>query len=354
MHCTFRWYDDKDPVPLQHIRQIPGVRGIVAALYDTPPGVDWDEDALKALRDRIERAGLEFRVVESIPVHESVKLGTEGSREATASWIRSLRAVAKVLGPASKPTGSTAPVVVTYNFMPVFDWTRTELARVLPDGSTALAYDAAAIARMDPLEGELSLPGWLARYSREEMYKLLEAYRSTEAERVYAKLVSFLREVTPVAEDLGVRLALHPDDPPWPIFGIPRVITGSGALRRLFADVPSPANGLCLCTGSFGSSAENDPVAMAREFAGRTAFAHLRNVKLHSDGSFEESAHWVGAGSIDLPGVVRELLDAGYEGPVRPDHGRMIWGEKGRPGYGLYDRALGAMYVQGLIDARVS
>lgn len=351
MHLTFRWYGENDSIPLRHIRQIPGMRGVVAALYNLPPGEAWDAAELRLMRDRAEDEGLEFRVVESIAVPESVKLGGPHRDLHIEAWIKSLKAVAEALGPASKVTGSEEPVVVTYNFMPVFDWTRSQLAKVLPDGSTALAYEREAVDRMDPLEGELDLPGWLARYSREDIYKLIMAYRDMGPDDVYANMVYFLSAVAPEAERLNLRLALHPDDPPWPIFGIPRVMTGAGPMRRLFSDVPSRANGLCLCTGSFGASLDNDLPAMAAEFAGRVAFAHLRNVRITGSRSFEETAHWKGAGSIDLPSVVRALRAGGFTGPVRPDHGRMIWDESGKPGYGLFDRALGAQYIQGLLDA---
>jgi len=350
MKMTFRWFDGSDPIPLRHIRQIPGMRGIVAALYELAPGVAWSTAEVAALRDRCESAGLEFRVVESIPVHEDIKLGGPAKDEGTAAWIASLRAVAEALRPRSETTGSEDPVVVTYNFMPVFDWTRSDLACVLSDGSTALAYDAETVARMDPLNGELELPGWLASYSRDQLAGLLSAYRSTPPETVYANLVSFLRDVTPEAERLGIKLALHPDDPPWPLFGIPRVMTGAASVRRLLADVPSPANGLCLCAGSFGADPANDIVAMAREFAGHIHFAHLRNVAITSPGSFSETAHYSGAGSLDMADIVEALVDTGYDGPVRPDHGRVIWDEKSKPGYGLYDRALGAAYLLGLIE----
>ncbi len=350
MHLTFRWYADTDSIPLRHIRQIPGMRGIVSALYDLAPGAVWPTARLLAQRKQVEDAGLEFRVVESIPVAESIKLGNPDRDRDIDAWIQSLRSVAAALNPASATTGSEEPVVVTYNFMPVFDWTRSDLARPLPDGSTVLAYDAATVARMDPLDGELSLPGWLARYSKEEMYKLLSAYREMPAESVYQNLLYFLRAAAPEAESLGVRLALHPDDPPWPIFGIPRVMTCPESLRRLFADVSSKANGLCLCSGSFGALPENDVPAMAGEFGDRVAFAHLRNIKITGERSFEECAHLSDAGSLDMGAIVDALVRVGYNGPVRPDHGRMIWNEKGKPGYGLYDRALGAAYINGLVE----
>ncbi len=351
MHLTFRWFGEMDSIPLRHIRQIPAMRGIVAALYDVPPGLAWNASDLTRMRSRAEDEGLEFRVVESIPIPESIKLGGPQRDAYIEAWIKSLAAVAEALGPASAHSASEEPVVVTYNFMPVFDWTRSQLDKLLSDGSRTLAYDRDAVERLDPFDGELDLPGWLARYSREDIYKLIMQYRDMKNEDIYANMLYFLRAVTPEAERLNLRLALHPDDPPWPIFGIPRIMSTAEHLRRLFSDVPSPANGLCLCTGSFGASPENDLPAMATEFSSRVAFAHLRNVRIFGNRSFEESAHWKGAGSIDLPAVVRALKAGGFSGPVRPDHGRMIWDETGKPGYGLFDRALGAQYIQGLLDA---
>jgi len=351
MDLTFRWYGDPDPVGLEKIRQIPGLRGLVAALYELGPGEPWTDWRIAARREKIEAAGLEWRVVESIPVHEEIKYGGPERDTRIEAWIESLHAVARVLGPPSAPTGSEAPVVVTYNFMPVFDWTRSDLGKLLPDGSKALAYEEEAVAKMDPLEGELELPGWLAHYSRAELFRLLGRWREVGGEELWKNLGYFLRAVVPVAEECGLRLAIHPDDPPWPIFGIPRIVTDAAALRRLLALCDSKANSLCLCAGSLGVLAGNDLVAMAREFAGRTAFAHLRNVKITGPRSFEESAHWSGSGSLDLPALVEALLEGGFEGPYRPDHGRMIWGEEGRPGYGLHDRALGSQYLLGLVEA---
>ncbi len=350
MQLTFRWYGADDPIPLAHIRQIPGMRGIVAALYDLEPGAVWPVARLAALRDRIEAAGLEFRVVESLPIPEEVKLGGSGRDAHIEAWSASLRAIAAALGPSSRATGSEAPVVVTYNFMPVFDWTRSELARELPDGSRTLAYDEAAVLRMDPLSGDLALPGWAGRHGRDELARLLCRYRELGAEVLWANLAYFLRAVLPVAEDLGLFLAIHPDDPPWPIFGLPRIITGAASYRRLEAISSSPANGICLCSGSLGCDPANDIPAIVREFAHRITFAHLRNVKLTGPRKFEESAHYSGSGSLDMAAIVRAYLDSGWDGPVRPDHGRAIWGEGGRPGYGLYDRALGAEYLLGLFE----
>ncbi len=350
MVLTFRWYDEPDPVGLDRIRQIPGLSGIVAALYDLKPGEAWPEYRVAALRARIEAAGLDWRVIESIPVHEEIKYGGPERDARIEAWIDSARSVAKVLGPRS-PSGSEEPVVITYNFMPVFDWTRSDLGKLLPDGSKALAYEEEVVAKMDPLEGELELPGWLAHYSRSDLYRLLQRWREIGPEELWSNIAYFLRAVVPVVEELGMRLAIHPDDPPWPIFGIPRIITDSTALRRLLSIVDSRANSICLCSGSFGVLASNDLVAMAEEFSDRISFVHLRNVKITGPRSFQESAHWSSSGSLDMAAIVRALIASGYSGPFRPDHGRMIWGEEGRPGYGLHDRALGAQYLLGLVDA---
>src|SRR5947208_2337257 len=208
----------------------------------------------------------------------------------------------------------------------------------LPDGSTALAYDDRALAAIDLSRGTGELPGWAAAYQPTELQALLAAYRDVDAERLWDNLGYFLERVVPVAERAGVRLAIHPDDPPWPIFGLPRIITNARALERLVALVDSPANGVTFCTGSLGASPENDLPAMVRRLGGRIHFAHCRNVRITGDRQFHETAHPSPCGSVDLFQVLCALRDVGFAGPMRPDHGRMIWGETGRPGYGLYDR----------------
>jgi len=356
MYMSFRWLGQEDTIPLEYIRQIPRMRSIVAALYDQPPGAVWPLDQLQYLRSQAEAADLAWRVVESIPVPESIKLGGADCDRDIDAWLASMRNVAAVLGPASLVqnsadwNGRESPVVITYNFMPVFDWTRSQLARRLPDGSTCLAYDQEAVDRLDPLTSDLDLPGWLATYTRPQLTRLVAQYRELGSEAVYANMVYFLKAISPLAEELGLQLALHPDDPPWPVFGIPRVIDGAPALRRLFTDVSSPANKLCLCSGSFGVNPDNNIVAMINEFPDRLAFMHLRNIKITGPYSFEECGHCSSSGDLDMAAIVEALVRNKFDGPVRPDHGRMIWGETGKPGYGLYDRALGAAYLNGLIE----
>lgn len=337
MRMTFRWFGKNDPVTLENIRQIPVVRGIVSALYDVPAGVAWEPGEVRRLKDTILRAGLEFSVVESLPVSEEIKLGLPVRDEHIANYIKSLDIL-----------GREGVEVVCYNFMPVLDWTRTDLRRPAGDGSTSLGYAPGDMEKIDPRQG-FSLPGWAAAAPGEIRQKI-EAWEGADGETLWRNLEYFLKAVLPEAERGGVKLAIHPDDPPWPIFGLPRIITSEAALDRLLALVDNPFNGLTFCTGSLGPGEGIDSAKLLRKYsaAGRLHFVHLRNIRKTSDGGFRETAHPTECGDVDMYEAVKALVDTGYTGPVRPDHGRMIWGETGKPGYGLYDRALGAMYLAGL------
>jgi mannonate dehydratase len=338
MKMTFRWYGDSDPVPLDYIRQIPGIDGIVSAVYDVPVGEVWPLENIRALKAKIEAHGMKFEVIESVPVHEDIKLGRRTAGRLIANYAKTLRNLAQC-----------GLKVVCYNFMPVFDWTRTILAKKLDDGSTALGFDIDVVNKIDPEQG-IDLPGWDASYKPAELKALLAEYRGVGAEMLWVNLEAFLNGVIPAAEEAGIKLAIHPDDPPRPIFGLPRIVKNVEDLRRLLKIVDTPANGLTLCAGSLGADVGNDIVSMVREFAGRGRihFAHIRNVKVDAKGNFYETAHKSDCGSLDIGAIVKAYHDAGYEGYVRSDHGRMIWGETGKPGYGLYDRALGAVYINGL------
>ena len=344
MYLTFRWFGPDDPVPLAHVRQIPGVTGVVSALHAVPVGEPWPAHAVERLRDTVAAAGLWLSVVESIPVHEDIKLGRPTRDRLIDAWCESVRGV-----------GAAGVPVVCYNFMPVFDWTRTSLAMPLGDGSTALAYDDRALARIDLARGTGDLPGWATAYPAHELAALLAAYRRVDAEQLWEHLAYFLERVVPVAESAGVRLAIHPDDPPWPIFGLPRIVTSGAALERVCALVDRPANGVTFCTGSLGADPAADLPAAVRRLGARVHFAHCRNVQVTGGApgarAFHESPHPSAFGRVDMLAVVRALHAVGFAGPARPDHGRMIWGETGRPGYGLYNRALGATYLYGLWEA---
>lgn len=342
MKLSFRWYGDDDPVALEYISQIPGMRSVVTAVYDVKPGEVWNEQSLKHIKDECEKHGLIFDVVESIPVHEDIKLGRNNVDELLDVYCENIRRCAKY-----------GVKCVTYNFMPVFDWTRTQLDKKAPDGSTSLVMYRDQMKGLDPLKDDIHLPGWDSSYTQQEVRELISAYGKIGEEGLWANLERFLKKVIPVAEECGVRMAIHPDDPPYPIFGLPRIITCEKNIDRMLSIVDSKANSLCLCTGSLGCAKSNDIPAMVEKYSAvdRIAFMHIRNVKIMEDGSFEERAHLSSCGSLDMYKIVKALCRNGFDGYVRPDHGRMIWGETGKPGYGLYDRALGAAYINGLFEA---
>lgn len=340
MKMTFRWYGPDDPVTLDKIRQIPGMSGVVSAVYEVPAGEVWPEESIERIRAQAAQNGLEFEVVESVPVHEDIKLGAPGRDRLIANYAENIRRL-----------GKAGVRVICYNFMPVFDWLRSELSHPLPDGSNALAYDNQTVQAMDPLKSELSLPGWDESYTHEGLRALLTQYKSIDEARLWDNFAYFLRAIIPVCEQAGVKMAIHPDDPPWGIFGLPRIITGDESYARMAEICPSIYNGITLCTGSLGADPNNDLAALAQKYAERIHFVHARNVKITGERCFEEAPHLSRMGSLNLYEILKALHDAGFDGYIRPDHGRMIWGETGRPGYGLYDRALGAAYINGLWEA---
>ncbi len=340
MKLTFRWYGPKDSIPLDYIRQIPNMSGVVTAVYDVPVGEVWPIESLLNLKEAANEKGLEMEVIESIPVHEDIKMG-RGQRDLyIANYIENIKRVANV-----------GVKCICYNFMPVFDWLRTEMHHLNKDGSNSLSYSWDDFKKIDP--HNLHLPGWDESYSQDELQLLLKAYQNITHEDLFNNLVYFLKKVIPVCDEVGVRMAIHPDDPPWDIFGLPRIVSNEKDLDKMFETVPSVNNGLTLCTGSFGAGRNNDLVHMAKKYAkeGRVHFVHLRNILWTDDyDSFCEVGHCSKDGSLDMAKIVKALVDNGFDGYVRPDHGRNIFGEDGKPGYGLYDRALGAAYINGLFE----
>lgn len=348
MHITFRWFGrGNDTVTLEQIKQIPNVKGIVWALHEKPVGEVWTKEEIKSEVEYIESYGFHAEVVESVNVHESIKLGDEKRDHYIENYKKTIRNLSEF-----------GVKVICYNFMPIFDWTRSELYHPLPDGSTALFYEKDKIESIEPIElfksvsdsTSLSLPGWEPE-KLDRIKELFEAYKNVNEEKLWENLAYFLREILPVCEECNIKMAIHPDDPPWSIFGLPRIIKGEEDLKKLLAISDSPSNCITLCTGSLGANPRNDMVDLAKKFAHKSPFAHIRNVKIFENGDFVETSHVTSDGSIDIAGVVKELYEQNYDGYVRPDHGRHIWGEKPRPGYGLYDRALGIMYLLGLWDA---
>ena len=342
MKLAFRWYGEDDTIPLRHISQIPGMRHIVSAVYDTPVGEVWSRESIARVAESCKNANMKLSVIESIPVHEDIKLGRGDISRLLENYCENIRRVAEV-----------GVDCVTYNFMPVFDWTRTQLDFEHPDGSQSLVMYKDQLETLDPFNEDISLPGWDSSYTKDQMRELILAYKALGEEGLWKNLERFLLSVLPVAEMCGVKMAIHPDDPPYSVFGLPRIITGEENLDRLLGISDSPSNCLCICTGSLGCARTNDLPRMIKKYATaeKIAFMHIRNVKNLPDGSFEEVAHLSSCGSLDMAEIVSILARAGYNGYVRPDHGRMIWGEQGKAGYGLYDRALGAAYINGLFEA---
>ena len=346
MKMTFRWYGEKDPVTLDKIRQIPNMTGVVTALYTIPVGEVWDSESILALKKVINDNGLEMEVIESVPVHEEIKLGSPARERYIENYKQTIRNL-----------GAAGVKVICYNFMPVFDWVRSELKYVTEDGSNCLAYSQETLSKLDPKKQSLSLPGWDESYTKDELAELLKRYEAVDADKLFENMVYFLEKIIPVCEECDVKMAVHPDDPPWSLFGLPRIICDEAGVDKLFAAVDSKYNGITLCTGSLGANKGNDLVNLAAKYAkmGRVHFLHARNIKFKDENAetlfFHESPHPTECGSLDIYGIMRALYENGFEGYTRPDHGRNIWGEDGRPGYGLFDRALGAVYLSGLWEA---
>lgn len=351
MKMTFRWFGEKDDsIKLEQIRQIPGITGVVGALYDVPVGQVWPMEKINALKSSVENAGLKLEVIESVNIHEAIKLGLS-SRD---RYIENYKQCIRNLGRAGIK-------VICYNFMPVFDWLRSELAFKLADGSEVLSYDHNLVKNMDPVRlvedmdvnsNGFTLPGWEPERLK-ELKDTFERYKEVDEDKLFENLKYFLEKIVPVCEEADVKMAIHPDDPPWSLFGLPRIVTCRENLDRLVKLVDSPYNGLTLCSGSLGANPDNDIPEMIRHFGsmGRIHFGHVRNIKFVSERVFHEASHLSADGSFDMFEIMKAYHDIGFEGYIRPDHGRMIWGEKARPGYGLYDRALGIAYLNGLWEA---
>ena len=351
MKVTFRWFGSHDDsVKLDQIRQIPGMYGIVGGLHDIPAGEVWPLDKILTLKKEIKEKGLHLEVIESVNVHEDIKLGLPTRDHYITNYQATIRHLAQA-----------GIKVICYNFMPVFDWTRSELAKELSDGSTVLSYEKEILENVDPIhliktiENSslgFSMPGWEPERIS-SIKRAFDLYKEVTEEDLFDNLQYFLEKIIPVAEECDVKMAIHPDDPPWSIFGLPRIVTNKENLERIVGLVDSPYNGLTLCSGALGANPQNDIPTIMRHFSEkkRIHFAHIRNIKILDNGDFYESSHKSSDGSLDIYEIVKALHDTNFDGYFRPDHGRMIWEEQARPGYGLYDRALGIMYILGIWDS---
>ena len=349
MKMTLRWFGEgNDSVELWKIRQIPGVTGVITTLYNIPVGEAWTYEDIMEMKNKVEASGLKVEGIESVNIHDSIKIGLPDRDKYIENYITTLENLAK------------ADIkLVCYNFMPVFDWTRSELAKKRDDGSTVLSYDQDKIDEINPDEmfkqidsnsQGFVMPGWEPERLA-HVKELFEAYKDVGEQNLFDNLVYFLKKIQPVCEKHGIMMAIHPDDPAWPVFNLPRIINNKENILKLLIAVDSKFNGLTLCTGSLGSNPDNDICDIIKATKGRVHFAHIRNLRHHSPGKFEEAAHLSRDGSMDMYKIMKTLYETGFDGPIRPDHGRMIWGEVAMPGYGLYDRALGATYLNGLLEA---
>ncbi len=349
MKMTFRWFGTGfDSISLWQIRQIPGVKGVITTLYDSVPGEAWDVNKIRVLKKEVQDAGLEISGIESVNIHDDIKTGTGRRDEYIENYIKTLELL-----------GKEDIHMVCYNFMPVFDWTRSDLAKKRPDGSTVLAYNQADIDKINPEEmfanldkksNGFVLPGWEPERMR-KIKQLFDGYKNVDKEKLFSNLVYFLKAIMPVCDKYNINMAIHPDDPAWPVFNLPRIITGKDQILRMLKAVDNVHNGITMCTGSLGTNPQNDLPDIIRACKGRIHFAHVRNLWHEAPGKFEEAAHLSADGSFDMYAIMKALYETGFSGPIRPDHGRTIWGEVSMPGYGLYDRALGAAYLNGLWEA---
>ena len=377
MKQTMRWFGPADPVTLRDIRQS-GATEVVTALHQVPNGEIWTQDAIAERKAMILESGLGWTVVESLPVHEGIKTRGKDWDGLIAAYRASLRNLA-----------ACGIEVVTYNFMPLLDWTRTDLAWELPDGALALRFEMEAVAAYDihilrrpgaerdysdamleaaghrframskdecrTLERTIiaGLPGSEESFTSADFLTSLGTYEGIDADRLRANHVAFLEAVCPVADEVGIRLVVHPDDPPFPLFGLPRVVSTEADVAALFAAVPSLSNGLCFCPGSFGVRGDIDLPGMVERFGDRIGFLHLRSVERQPNDAFYEAAHL--EGNADMPAIVAKIhalqVRAGRSIPMRPDHGhQMLYdlGRKTNPGYSLLGRMRGLAELRGL------
>ncbi|AIM25218.1 mannonate dehydratase [Melissococcus plutonius] len=350
MEMTFRWYgSNEEKIKLEYIHQIPAVKGIVGTLMDIPVGEVWPKERIQALKEEIETAGMTLKVIESVNIHDDIKIGLPSRDQYIENYKQTIQNLAEF-----------GIEVICYNFMPIFDWVKSDLDYKLPDGSSTLAFinkdipnnPNDIIKKVEQSSSDFSLPGWEPERLT-HVKELFEAYKNVDETKLRENLAYFLKAIIPTCEKVGIKMAIHPDDPPYSIFGLPRIIKNREDLDWLCNIIDSPSNGITLCTGSISEDPANNVYEILAEFCRRDCipFAHVRNIKFIQGKDFYEAPHKSEYGSLDMYKILKTMYDNHFDGFIRPDHGRMIWGETGRPGYGLYDRAMGAAYLNGLWEA---
>ncbi|MGP1508599.1 MAG: mannonate dehydratase [Sphaerochaeta sp.] len=346
MELAFRWFGKKyDSISLKQIKQVPGITSIVSTLYEKLPGDVWAEDEIHNLKSQIEEYGFSLSCIESVNIHDSIKVGSNDRDLYIENYIKTLENL-----------GKQNIHIVCYNFMPVFDWTRSDLAKQRDDGSFVMSYNQAEIdnVKVDEMMNHMAqksnnfqLAGWEPE-RMEHIKQLFYLYEGVNEQILFGNLCYFLNAIMDTCDKYDINMAIHPDDPAWPVFNLPRIIKNQEDIVKLLNAVDNVHNGITICTGSLGTNSNNDIPQIIKVSEGRIHFAHIRNIKHIKDGIFEEAAHWSKDGSLDMKAIVKALINSGFNGLIRPDHGRAIWGEISMPGYGLYDRAIGANYILGL------
>ena len=351
MNFILRWFGEKDDsVSLSQIKQIPIISGIVGTLNEIPVGEIWPIEKIEKIKNQVNNEGLALEVIESVNVHEDIKAGLPSRDYYIENYIKTIENLSKI-----------GIKVICYNFMPIFDWVRTDLYYQLSDGSYSMAYDHDKIKNISPQQliqevesgsKGFSLPGWEPEKLK-NLQQLFEIFSDIDEDKLFHNLEYFLKSIIPVCEKVGIKMAIHPDDPPWPIFGLPRIVSSKEQLEKIINIVDSPSNTLAICSGSLASNPKNSVTDIIRQFGkqSKISFVHVRNIKITGEKKFHEVSHFSKEGSLDIFEIMKALHETNFNGYLRPDHGRLIWNEKARPGYGLFDRALGVSYLFGIWES---
>lgn len=347
MKWSFRWYGEGDSITLEQVKQIPGVKGVIGTLLGKMPGDLWAENEIAELKKTITDQGMQLYGIESVAISDAIKAGTPERDQHINNYIETIKNLSK-----------NDIHLICYSFKPIFGWAKTDLNYPNDDGSHTLMYDQSVVDKLEPKDmynlinsqsHGFKLSGWEEK-RLDKLNKLLALYDGFTEADLFDNLAYFLTRIIPVCEEYDVKMAIHPDDPPWELFGLPRITKNKEDILKILNIVDSPYNGITLCTGALGANPDNDIVDIIHAVNKKINFVHFRNVEYLGNKKFKETAHTTESGSLNMRDIMKALIEVDFDGVIRPDHGRDIWGEVARPGYGLYDRALGLTYMQGLYE----